>query len=61
MTLREMYEAIGNTDIPWDAQVEFKNGELVVVGPANPLPPAPEDKTPEPVGSVRTSRGLFRS
>jgi len=66
MTLREMYEMIGNSDIPWDAEVEFVNGELKVVAPVRPLPPGPSDpdtvSSPGPEaagGRIRTSRGIF--
>lgn len=61
MTLRELYEMVGNSNIPPDAEVEVVNGELRVVAPANPLPPAPadpEESSPSRGGSTRTSRGL---
>lgn len=61
MTLRELYNLIGNSTIPMDAQVELVDGELRVVAPAVALPPRPDDLPPaEAGGTTRTSKGLFR-
>lgn len=51
MTIREIYNIIGESNIPWDVPVEFVDGDLRIAQQVKPArqarPPAPGEGEPQ--------------
>jgi hypothetical protein len=53
LTIRKLYDMIGNSSLPWDVQVEIVDGAIVAVESSpRSLPPSPEaaQEGEEPTG-----------